>query len=139
MRPLKPALRLFAMASAALTLVLIVGAPSALAEAGGAVEWPLDQQHFQADRVWAHSRGAGVIVAVLDTGVDAQHPDLIGQVLPGTGFMGEAGDTGQSDLSGDSHGTSIAAIIAGSGASNNGTGMIGLAPKARIPVVVKSN
>lgn len=60
------------------------------------------------------------------------HPDLAGQVIPGTGFMGETGDTGQSDLSGDSHGTSIAAIIAGSGAGNNGTGMIGLAPKARI-------
>lgn len=119
------------MASAALTL-LFVAAPWAWAEDSPAVEWPLDQQHFQADAVWSHSRGTGIIVAVLDTGVDAQHPDLSGQVIPGTGFMGEAGDTGQSDLSGDSHGTSIAAIIAGSGAGNNGNGMIGLAPKARI-------
>jgi type VII secretion-associated serine protease mycosin len=95
-------------------------------------EWPLDSQHFNAQQVWHYGQGAGVTIAVLDSGVDAQHSDLIGQVTPGVGYVGMTGDTGETDQSGDSHGTSIAAIIAGTGRGDNGQGMIGLAPKATI-------
>ncbi|WP_410595426.1 S8 family serine peptidase [Amycolatopsis sp. lyj-23] len=95
-------------------------------------EWPLDAQHFRAEQAWTTARGHGTTIAVLDSGCQADHPDLAGQVLTGTGFVGVAGDTGQSDRSQDSHGTSIAAIIAGSGKNNAGTGVIGLAPDARI-------
>jgi type VII secretion-associated serine protease mycosin len=117
--------------------IVAVGVLTAATSAYGATsdvrkaEWPLDAQHLRAAEVWTHTRGQGVTVAVLDTGVDAQHPDLAGQVLPGTGLIGAPGDDGWSDQSNDSHGTSIAAIIAGTGKAN-GDGMIGLAPAATI-------
>lgn len=95
-------------------------------------EWPLNDQHFHADGVWKFSRGEGVTVAVIDSGVDSTHPDLAGQVMRGAGFIGDSQDTGQDDTSSDSHGTAIAGIIAGTGAANSGSGMIGLAPKSKI-------
>lgn len=72
--------------------------------------------------------GQGVVVAVLDTGVYAQHPDLRGQVLPGTGIgLGSAPD-GRSDQSG--HGTSMASVIVGKGGGANH--VLGIAPKAKV-------
>ncbi|MER6567731.1 type VII secretion-associated serine protease mycosin [Streptomyces sp. NPDC001093] len=101
-------------------------------------EWPLTQ--FQADEIWHVSQGQGVTVAVIDSGVDAAHPDLKGQVLQGAGFIGDARDNGQTDISSDSHGTAIAAIIAGTGKANGGTGMTGLAPESKVlPVRVSTN
>ena len=98
-------------------------------------EWPLSV--FQADRVWALSKGAGVTVAVVDSGVDATHPDLGGQVLPGADLTGSGASDGTTDD--DGHGTGMASIIAGTGRARGGTGMIGLAPEARIlPVRVIS-
>ncbi|MFC5646980.1 type VII secretion-associated serine protease mycosin [Kitasatospora cinereorecta] len=100
-------------------------------------EWPLDAQHFAADKVWATSRGTGVIVAVVDSGVSATHPDLSDQVLAGTSLLGDGGD-GRTDTSSDSHGTAIAGIIAGTGGTA-GSGMTGLAPQAKIlPVKVST-
>ncbi|MGV9566069.1 S8 family serine peptidase [Streptomyces sp. NPDC003480] len=101
-------------------------------------EWPLTQ--FQADGIWRISQGQGVTVAVIDSGVDAAHPDLKGQVLRGAGFIGDSRDNGQTDISSDSHGTAIAGIIAGTGKANGGTGMTGLAPKSKVlPVRVSTN
>ncbi|MCX3058379.1 type VII secretion-associated serine protease mycosin [Streptomyces beihaiensis] len=101
-------------------------------------EWPLTQ--FHADRIWHISRGQGVTVAVIDSGVDASHPDLKGQVLQGTGFIGDSTDKGQTDVSGDSHGTAIAGIIVGTGRADHGNGMTGLAPKSTVlPIRVTTN
>ncbi|SEM75165.1 S8 family serine peptidase [Streptacidiphilus jiangxiensis] len=101
-------------------------------------EWPLDATHFNAQKIWELSRGAGVTVAVVDSGVDAAHPDLTGQVVPGTSLLGDDSD-GRSDSSSESHGTAIAALIAGTGASDHGHGIIGLAPAAKIlPVRVST-
>ncbi|MDI2130544.1 type VII secretion-associated serine protease mycosin [Yinghuangia seranimata] len=94
--------------------------------------WPLDDRHLHAEQAWQISQGDGVLIAVVDTGVAADHPDLAGQVRTGTGFVGLAGDQGTTDVSADSHGTSVAAIIAGTGASSNGSGVKGLAPRASI-------
>lgn len=121
--------KLFLVLFAGMMLVL---ATPAWAAGARQAEWPLDAQHFRAEQAWTTARGHGITIAVLDSGCQADHPDLAGQVLTGTGFAGVAGDTGQSDGSQDSHGTSIAAIIAGSGKNNADTGMIGLAPDARI-------
>ncbi len=120
--------------AAALAAAATLAFTTAVAHADeiGATEWPLDGEHFNAQQVWTHSRGTGVTVAVLDTGVEATHPDLAGQILPGTGFAGIASDTGQSDFSRDSHGTSIAAIIAGTGHGTASGKMIGLAPGSKI-------
>ncbi|MDX6253300.1 MAG: hypothetical protein QOF10_6660 [Kribbellaceae bacterium] len=69
--------------------------------------------------------GAGVDVAVLDTGVDATHPDLAGKVKQAVDFSGSP--TGTVDHFG--HGTHVAATIAGTGAGAGGTRK-GVAPKA---------
>jgi type VII secretion-associated serine protease mycosin len=88
-------------------------------------QWQLDRLH--ATEAWRYSTGEGVTVAVLDSGVDATHPDLVGQVLPGTDLVdGTTG--GRSDPVG--HGTTVAALIAGRG--DDTRGVEGLAPKAKI-------
>jgi serine protease len=76
---------------------------------------------------WVYADGAGITVAVIDSGVDATHPDLQGQVLPGLDLVDPKGD-GDTDLVG--HGTTVAALIAGRGDDN--AGVIGIAPKAKI-------
>lgn len=70
--------------------------------------------------------GTGVVVAVLDTGVDGSHKELSGRVLPGRDFVDENGDA-RRDPNG--HGTHVAGIIA---AASDGTGMTGVAPAATI-------
>ncbi len=75
--------------------------------------------------------GAGMIVAVLDTGVDGAHPDLAGAVLPGRDFLN--GDDDSTDDSG--HGTAMAGLIAGR--VEGDWGIAGIAPGCRIlPVKV---
>lgn len=109
----------------------LMAAPAARADPVRTAEWPLDAHHYPADAIWQISRGTGVAVAVIDSGVAADHPDLVGQVLSGTSLLGDGGD-GRTDTSGDSHGTAIAGIIAGTGGPPPGNGMIGLAPGAKI-------
>jgi subtilisin family serine protease len=88
------------------------------------LQWALAAMHSVPS--WAISRGAGVTVAVVDTGVDASHPDLIGQVLTGYDFVD--GDTTTQD--GYGHGTHVAGIIAAR--ANNQIGVAGVAPDSRI-------
>lgn len=79
--------------------------------------------------------GDGVIVAVLDTGVDGTHPDLQGQVTKGYRPKYDEILPENSDSSyGGSHGTHVAGIIA---AKKDGKGIVGVAPKVKImPVVI---
>jgi subtilisin family serine protease len=69
---------------------------------------------------WDRTRGGALVVAVLDTGVDATHPDLRGAVLPGLDVVG--GTTDSTDTEG--HGTSVAGIIAAR--SDNRQGVAGI-------------
>jgi len=98
-------------------------------DAGRDLQWALNR--LQAEDLWARSTGAGVTVAVLDSGVKASHPDLKGKVAKGyNAITGKPG--ARSDNFG--HGTFIAGMIAG---KYNGSGIVGLAPNARIlPVKV---
>jgi len=89
-------------------------------------QWQLDK--LDAEAAWRISTGRGVTVAVIDSGVDAAHPDLAGQVLPGIDLVQPSGGDGQSDPVG--HGTTVAALIAGR--SDDKRGVVGLAPKAKI-------
>jgi type VII secretion-associated serine protease mycosin len=88
----------------------------------------------QAHRI---TEGAGVVVALIDTGVNADHQDLQGAILPGTAVdTGAAGD-GRSDK--DGHGTEMAGIVAGRG-HGSGDGVLGLAPQSKIlPIGVPLN
>lgn len=86
-------------------------------------QWYLER--VKATEAWARSTGSGVMVAVLDTGVDFQHPDLAGQVVNGPNYAGK-GDP--RDAYG--HGTHVAGIIAAK--ADNGTGIAGVAPNAKI-------
>ncbi|MEU7850348.1 S8 family serine peptidase [Micromonospora parva] len=82
-----------------------------------------------APAAWAAGRdGAGVKVAVLDTGVDATHPDLAGRIAEAQDFSGSG-----SARDGHGHGTHVAATIAGSGAASDGRRK-GVAPGARLLV-----
>lgn len=95
------------------------------------VQVSLDRSVAQigAPEVWKTGvTGKGVKVAVLDTGIDAAHPDLAGRV-------GETRNFSASDSTRDlvGHGTHVAATIAGSGAAANGTRK-GVAPDAELLV-----
>ncbi|MFI5926236.1 type VII secretion-associated serine protease mycosin [Micromonospora sp. NPDC051543] len=88
-------------------------------------QWQLDE--LRADTAWRTSTGRGVTVAVVDSGVDANHPDLAGQVLPGLDLVGPAGGAGPDPVG---HGTTVAGLIAGR--NDDKRGVVGLAPDARI-------
>jgi hypothetical protein len=86
--------------------------------------WPVARLAPQS--VWPLSRGAGVVVAVVDTGVSAAPPALAGAVLPGTDIV--RGGPADTDCRG--RGTALAGLVAGRPVS--GTTMVGLAPAATI-------
>ncbi|WP_181774786.1 type VII secretion-associated serine protease mycosin [Amycolatopsis pittospori] len=91
---------------------------------------PWAQQLLAPQRVWPYSRGAGVLVAVVDSGVDADHPQLggRGKVRPGRDFYLAGSFPGAFDCV--SHGTGVAGIIAADPAP--GVGFHGVAPDAGI-------
>lgn len=74
-----------------LSLTFAAPVPSALAADAGhrdrlrSEQWGLAQIH--APEAWSSSRGRGVVVAVVDTGVDLAHPDLAGQLVPGANLV----------------------------------------------------
>jgi len=88
-------------------------------------QWALDKVPFEA--AWAVTRGRGVTVAIVDSGVEADHQDLIGSVLPGKDYVTPS-DDGRIDPNG--HGTHVAGIVAAH--VNNGLGIDGAAPDVRI-------
>jgi type VII secretion-associated serine protease mycosin len=84
---------------------------------------------------WQTTRGAGVTVAVIDTGVDGSHPDLTGTVVGGTDVSGVGSPDGQKPIGEDpQHGTMVASLLAGHG-HGEGAGVIGVAPEAKILAV----
>jgi subtilisin family serine protease len=127
--------RLAAVSTALAATVLLLPAP-AVAAPGPAMapQWWFDTWKVHA--LWAAGAdGRGITVAVIDSGVQADIPELRGKVLPGADFIGNGSD-GRIDYdSGEfSHGTAMASLIA---ASRGFAGIEGTAPRARIlPVAV---
>src|SRR4051794_10760099 len=76
------------------------------------------------------TRGAGVVVAVVDSPVYAAHRDLSGQLLQGTTTDGGPANGWGDDSSGNAHGTEVASVIAGKGGGDDH--MLGIAPGAKI-------
>ncbi|MEW6153126.1 MAG: S8 family serine peptidase [Actinomycetota bacterium] len=120
---------------AAVALVTAVTAMNTAVTAGASDDplfgdqWSLEQ--IGAPAAWAASTGEGVLVGIVDTGVDASHPDLRDKIeaqvtcTGGTCREGSARD-------GHGHGTAVAGVIAAS--TGNGTGIAGVAPGARLIV-----
>ncbi|MEW5762929.1 MAG: S8 family serine peptidase [Bacillota bacterium] len=82
----------------------------------------------RAEDAWSYTHGEGLVVAVLDSGVDYNHPDLQGQVVKGYDFVNSDADP----MDDNGHGTHVAGIIA---AALNGQGVAGVAPGAKVMAV----
>ncbi len=82
---------------------------------------------IQARQAQRWSRGDGVRVALVDTGVDARHPDLEGRLAEQRDFVGSDNPAA---AGGERHGTEMAGVIAAT--ANNRIGIVGVAPRARL-------
>lgn len=86
---------------------------------------------FKIPELWQVSAGEGVTIAVLDSGCDLDHPDLVGNLLPGVNII----EPGKAAEDRGEHGTHVTGIICA--VANNGIGIAGVAPKAKVrPVKV---
>jgi len=88
---------------------------------------------IKARNVWEQTnKGQGVVVAIIDTGVDTTHPDLTDKIIGGYNFTSE--DRGNTEIFTDynGHGTHVAGIIA---AENYEMGVVGVAPNCRLLIL----
>ena len=92
------------------------------------LQWGLKK--IGAPKAWKVTRGKGVIIAVVDGGVDLGHPDLASKLIvePGADIVEPDGEDGPDDPRG--HGTHVAGIAAAK--ADNGVGIAGVAPRAKI-------
>jgi len=123
------------MRSAAALCALVALSTVAAAGAGAsndkyfADQWNLAQ--IGAPDAWQTSTGAGVLIGVVDSGIDATHPDLAGKIdaqadcVGGTCREGSARDK-------DGHGTAVAGIAAAK--TDNAAGIAGVAPDAHLVI-----
>lgn len=122
-----------ALAVAAAAVAAMIAAPPAFADSVRDAEWHLRYLHVE--EAQQHANGDGIVVAVLDSGVDATHPDLTGSVLPGLSAVG-SDELARFDA--DGRGTALAGLIVAHGhGTGNADGVVGLAPRAKVlPIVV---
>ena len=102
-------------------------------EAAQSTPWGINK--IEAPTAWGTSRGAGVHVAILDTGIDYDHPDLDNNIDGGVYFVGLLKDGSTDPLDWDDvrgHGTHCAGTVA---AEDNTIGVVGVAPDARLHAV----
>jgi len=142
------------MASAVTAIALATGslATSLIAAPEARADSWRDKQYWLAEsgitKAWEVSKGANVKVAVIDSGVDAKHPDLKGAVVGGSDASGAGSADGQKSIgSKPEHGTLVATMLAGRGhqppkstaspapgatAAPGPDGIVGVAPEAQI-------
>lgn len=91
-------------------------------------EIPWGVAQLQAPEIWANgAKGEGIVVAICDTGIDKNHPDLKDQIIGGRNFTNEGTHDDFTDR--NSHGTHVAGTIA---AAANESGVVGVAPSAKL-------
>jgi membrane-anchored mycosin MYCP len=101
------------MAGSALAGALLT-APAANADAWRDKEFWLKESGVT--NAWQVSKGAGVKVAIIDSGIDGSHPDLKGVVVGGTDVSGAGAPNGQKSIGAKTeHGTLVATMLAGRG------------------------
>ena len=129
----------------ALTLA-VVGSGTAFAASGNPIaaqEWALNTLQNGEIHSKFNARGSGVIVAVLDSGLDPSQPDLRGRIVDGVNLVNPSAPTSDfSDEEATSHGTAVATVIAANqhkDSSGNDDGMLGLADEADIMPVKVDN
>ena len=89
-------------------------------------ERPYGINQIKAPEIWHQAEtGKGVVIAILDTGIDTTHPDLKDRIIDGRNFTLEGRFNDITDRNG--HGTHVAGTIAG---SEDGKGVVGVAPEA---------
>ena len=97
------------------------------------LEWGVDR--VDAELAWATSRGLGVNVAIIDTGIDKDHADLVDNLKGGVNFVSKSpakpADPNKWDDD-NGHGTHVAGTIA---ATNNEIGVVGVAPNTELYAV----
>jgi type VII secretion-associated serine protease mycosin len=106
---------------------VMLAAPPATADSIRDKQWHL--KYLNVEAAHAVNQGDGVVVAVVDSGVNGTHPDLAGNVLPGVDVSGGGAPNGQDDA--DGHGTAMASLIAGHGHGGS-DGVLGIAPKSKV-------
>jgi Subtilase family len=118
-----------AWAAVAAVAIVVPLSSSGLADQVRDQEWWLNGVHVS--QAWKITRGAGVTVAVLDTGVDPRQADLSGSVIKGPDFTGSGRHRGGAYWG--VHGTAMASLIAGHGhGQGRADGVIGVAPQSKI-------
>ena len=115
-----------------LAALAAVPAPDAAAASADSIQakeqWVLSMLNAQA--AWSVTRGAGVTVAVIDSGVNPHVSDLSGSVITGPNYTGVTTRPSSSDWG--VHGTWMASLIAGHGHDGGLSGVTGTAPAAQI-------
>ncbi|GGI48664.1 type VII secretion-associated serine protease mycosin [Agromyces flavus] len=112
------------------TVLAVSGTAPARADTVRDLEYWLNDYGFTT--AWNTSRGEGVTVAIIDTGVNGEVAELAGVVIGGTDVSGLGSDDGQTPVGEESeHGTMVASLLAGRG-TGEGNGVIGVAPDAEL-------
>ena len=104
---------------------LVPGDVRMLEAVGDTQDWGLVT--IDAATAWKTTKGKGAVVAVLDTGIDANHRDFKGQIKAVKDFTNST--SGSADVNG--HGSFCAGTVA---AAENGVGMVGVAPEAQLVI-----
>src|SRR5687768_173675 len=111
--------RLARIAAVSLLLICLTPAPASADEIRD-LQWHL--RSLNMNQANSMTKGEGVVIADIDSGVDGAHPDLAGAILPGLKITGQGGRNLD-----EGHGTAMAGVMVGRGRANS-SGVLGIAP-----------